>query len=252
MRKLRNITIGFMVGMVCLLVSLSVCAARFEGEVIKVKPEENLLILLQDNGKASVFKLAKDAKLYYNNEPANLKMYAPVTADDFVSGYLTTDESGMINKAYFFYMVREGTIEQMQNSKLVLRETESGVCDTYAFGQKTKVFVNNRLSDMQHVSSGARVLVVLDYHFQVRKLAVFQYDYMGFVEQLDLNKGTVTLNIGSRLKPERIQLQIGGKVGGVCEDWQHLALLMDKKVLVLAKVALNEESKIAYMDVRSF
>lgn len=252
MKKFRNYTIVFLVGMVCLLVNFPILAARYEGEVIKVKPEENLLILLQDNGKASVFKLAKDAKLYYNNEPANLKMYAPVTADDFVSGYLTTDANGMVNKANFFYLVREGTIEQMQNSKLILRETESGICDTYVVGQKTKVFVNNRPSDMQHVSAGARVLLVLDYRFQVRKLAVFEYDYMGFVEQLDLNKGTVTLNIGSRLKPERVQLEIGGKVGGVCEDWQHLATLLEQKTLVMAKVSVNEERKIAYMDVRSF
>lgn len=243
--------LSFTLVLVLLILILPVKAARYEGEIVKVRPEEKLFVLLEENGRLITCRLAKSAQLFYNNEPATLQMYKPVTADDFVSGYVTTDESGLVKTANFFYLVREGTIEVLKNNSLTLRETESGVCDSYTFNQKTKVYLNNNPSQLSRVTSGTRALVVLDYRYKVRKLAVFHYDYTGFVEGLDLKTGTVTINVGTRLKPDRLKLHIGGKVGGVCEDWEHLALLLEKKSLLMARFSVGDDQCITYMNIRA-
>jgi hypothetical protein len=132
--------------MLVLLVTLPALATRHEGDVIKVNPTEQSFVLAKADGQSVLFKLAKGAKLYYNNESATVSMYTPVTKDDFVSGYVETDRQGLVVSAHFYYLIREGTIDEVTNHRLTLCDLDSGVSD------------NDRHSYARYASfSGARL-----------------------------------------------------------------------------------------------
>lgn len=234
------------------MVTLPVVAIRYEGEVVQVNPGEQSLVLAKTNGQQVLLKLAKDAKLYYNNETATLAMYAPVTRDDFVSGYLETNSKGLVVTAHFFYLIREGTTEALMNGRLTLLDLESGICDTYELRKDIRVYLNNSLSSVTQLTKGMRVLVVLDYHFKVKKIAIFHYEYTGFIESLDLAKQTICINIGTRLTPRLREFRIGGTLTGICKDWETLALLMQDQPILYVKFSTSKQGNtITVLEIRS-
>jgi hypothetical protein len=97
-----------------------------------------------------------------------------------------------------------------------------------------------------------RALVVLDYRFKVKKIAIFHYDYTGLIESVDLRKQTVTINIGTRLTPNLREFRIGGTPIGVCQDWETVVLLKESKTVLFAKLCVTKEGNhIAIIEIRS-
>lgn len=235
-----------------LMATLPTLAARYEGEVVKVNSSEQSLVLAKANGQTMVFKLAKGAKLYYNNESATLSMYTPVTKDDFVSGYLETDRNGLVVSANFFYLVREGTIGEVKNGRMTLHDLESGIADTYELGANPHIYLNNLPTAVTKLTQGMRALVVLDYRYKVKKIAVFHYDYTGLIEAVDLFKQTVTINIGTRLTPNLREFQIGGTPTGACSEWETVAHLLQGQTILFAKFSVAKEgNSITVIEIRS-
>lgn len=242
----------YIVVLFVLMVSLPTLAARYEGDVIKVNPGEQSLVLAKANGETMAFKLAKGAKLYYNNESATLQMYTPVTQDDFVSGYVETDGKGLVTAAYFYYRVREGIIETLENGQVTLRDLDSGVLDTYTLKAHSQVYLNNAPAPLTTLAQGMRALVVLDYRFKVKKIAVFHYDYTGLIESVDLARQMVVINIGTRQTPTLREFRIGGNPTGACRDWESVTFLLQTQIMVFAKFSVAKESNIiSGIEIRS-
>ncbi|AZR74038.1 hypothetical protein BBF96_11920 [Anoxybacter fermentans] len=250
---MKRIICAFILIMIITMVNLPIAAEWYEGEVIGVDLEEKTLVLKLVSGEEKVFKLGKDAELYYNNLKADLGMYIPVTANDFVSGYLEINEDGLVQTANFFYQVREGTIMELGDKQVILRETESGICDSYVVRKNVDIFLNNFPAKLENITPGMKVLLVLDYKFQVKKMAVFHYDYTGFIEELDLEKEIMVVNIGTRLNPKLKKFRIDRRIIRIYKNWEKLTELLKNKTLVIVKFLVDKEKNIiSYMNFCSF
>lgn len=235
------------------LVSLSVEAERYEGEIIKIDSNNNQLVLRKDSGVERVFSVADGADLYYNNARADLGMYSPVTEDDFVSGYIETDGNGRIKEAKFFYLVREGKIVEMDNNKMVIKETESGIRDSYYISDQINVYLNNSPVQLKNIDRGMKVLVVLNHNYKIKKVAAFHYNYTGLIQEVDFGNEKVVVNVGSRLEPNLKTFKLGGQLQGDCTSWDELANLLKEKSFVLGKILMDEsQQNIAFIKLRSF
>ncbi len=247
MKKLTCVFTLIIVIGVCLIVE----AKRYEGEVVQTNIETNILVLQQDNGKEIQLSVSKAAKLYFNNSRADLGMYTPVTEGDFLSGYVETNEEGLVESAFFYYQTREGSIHKVENGRLIIKDIECGIYDEYPLTSDVQVILNNYPASLDQIKSGMRALVILNYKLQVKKIAVFHYDYSGLIQTLDLTKGTVVLNIGSRLNPEFKEFDLGENVGGIVDGWENVLQSLKKNSLLLAKVMVKgEQNMITFMDIR--
>lgn len=234
------------------LVSLSVGAERYEGQVVGIDVNQGSLVLQTGTEHQMILKVTDQANLYYNNLDADLGMYQPVTESDFVNGYVETNEAGQVEQAYFYYLVREGTIHEIENSKLVLEDVDSGICDSYPMRSDLEVSLNDSTVKITDLALGMRVIMVLDYKFRVKKVAAFHYDFVGLIEKVNLAEEKVVVNIGTRLAPKYQEFSIGGKVEGSCQDWASLNSLAQNKSLLLAKVLINKnENSIAFINICS-
>lgn len=250
MKKVLHIHI--MALWIMLVLGLPVWALTYEGEVVSVDSARQTLTLAKVSGGRTTFQLAPDAALYYNKAESTLSMYEPVTADDYVSGYIETNAAGLITSAHFFYLVREGSIETISETELVLKQTEGGICDSYEVSKGVKISLNNYPSDGTNLFRGMKALVILDHHYRVKKMAIFHYEYTGFIEKLDLHSQTVVVNVGTRLRPDRREFRMGGILQGLSSSWERLADEMKSKSFILAKFNIDQErNTISCAEIRS-
>lgn len=234
------------------LVSRSIAAERYEGQVVGIDVNQRNLILQMCIGDQIVLEVDDQAELYYNNQEADLGMYQPVTESDFVNGYVETNEEGQVEKAYFYYLVREGLINELENTKLVLEDVESGICDSYSMRSDLEVSLNDSTVKISDLAVGMRVIMVLDYKFQVKKVAAFHYDFVGLIEKVNLAEEKIVVNVGTRLTPNYQEFSMGGKVEGSCQDWAGLNSLAQNNPLLLAKFIINKnENSIAFINICS-
>ena len=235
-----------------LFITQPVFAEWLEGEVIEVNSTDCSLVLQTLDGNYCL-KLAESADLYYNNLEADLGMYAPVTENDYVSGSLLTNDEGLVEEAYFYYLVREGTISTLNNSDIVLLETGSGILDTYELADLVQIYFNNTEASLSAIRSGMKALLILDHKFQVKKIAVFHYDYTGIIEEIDLDKKTLLVNIGSRLEPVFKRFTFDQNVTGIQKSWEHINEIIDASTFVIGKLIVSDQKNlITYLEVCSF
>lgn len=230
-----------------------ILAEWLEGEVIEVNSTDCSLVLQTLNGNCFHLKLAESAELYYNNLVADLGMYAPVTENDYVSGSLFMNDDGLVEEAYFYYLVREGTISTLNNHDIILLETGSGILDTYELANFVQIYFNNTEASISEIRSGMKALLILNHKFQVKKIAVFHYDYTGIIEEIDLDKKTLLVNIGTRLEPVLKEFSFDGKLTGVKKSWDHINEMIDTSTFVIGKLIVSDQKNlITYLDVCSF
>lgn len=235
-----------------LMMSFAVKSTKYEGDVIGVNLLDNTLILQQNDGRQIPLKVGAHASLYYNNIEADLAMYAPITNSDFLSGYLLTDELGVVQEASFYYLVREGVISRIEKGSLVFEEIDHGISCSYQLLTNVEVLLNNLPADLETIEPGMRVLVFLNHNFKVRKIAIFHYDYLGFVEQINLDDRTIVLNIGSRLKPKLQEFSLAKNVTEIGLHWEKININLQNNCILLAKVMLEEKSdQVEFIDIRT-
>lgn len=234
-----------------LISSFTVLGTKYEGDVIAVDLEENTLVLQQNDGEQISFTVGANSLLYYNNIEADLAMYAPITDSDFLSGYLLTDHSGVVEKASFYYLVREGIISRVEAGNLVFEELDYGMSCTYPLLNNVEVLFNNLPAELEKIQQGMRALVFLNHNLSVRKIAIFHYDYLGFVEQIDLDERTLVLNIGSRLKPELQIFELAQNLTADGLHWEKININLQNQCILLAKIILQREPNlVGYIDIR--
>ncbi len=247
----KTIIFGFIILMLITMGSV-IKAERYAGEIIQVDLEEKTLVLRSENGQKMDLKLAEDAELYYNNIDAALGKYTPVTQKDYVSGYLETNEDGLIKTAHFYYLVREGVIVKLESGELVLRDTESGICNTYITKSNLELYLNHLPAEKDQIISGMKALVILNYQFQVKKLAVIHYDYTGFIEEVDVENKILVINIGTRLQSALQKYQLSEKVMWDSREWTGLEKMVQNNTFLLVQFVVEDgRNIISYLNVRS-
>ena len=248
---MNRLTCVFVV-LLILFGSCTVDGNKYEGDVIAVNLEEKTLVLQQNDGEKINLKVGANARLYYNNIKADLAMYAPITDSDFLSGYLLTDQSGIVKEASFYYLVREGIILQVEDENLVFEELDCGISATYPLLNNVQVLFNNLAAELADVQQGMRALIFFNHDFHVRKIAIFHYDYLGFVEQINLDERTIILNIGSRLKPELHTFELAQDLTENGLHWDKININLENNRFLVAKVIIQREPNlVGFIDIRA-
>ncbi|AGB42360.1 hypothetical protein Halha_2486 [Halobacteroides halobius DSM 5150] len=191
-----------MIGLI-LLISVSSVRAKSvrRGDIVAVNVSQGT-ILLKNNKQIQEYNLALNAIIKLNGKDVNLSALKPINSTSFQEAKIKLNQQGKIEVINSFYQVIPIIVERIRVNLIIVKNLNTKIKRVFNLNKDFKLIRNNFLTDQSNIRVGDQGIAILGINNQLKKLVVQHYQTSGIITDINYQKKEITVNVGTRLKPQ--------------------------------------------------
>jgi len=184
-----------------LILNNDVEAKEITGEIIAVNAKQDTVLLKCTDNSIKEYKVKLNAELSLNNRKVSLLALRPITPDTFQYAKVDLDNSKEIVAIASFYSVVDIKVKEINKGSIILQNLNTDEEVTYALDSEVELIRNNFKADLSELRVGDKGIAIFGVENRLNKLVLYHYEVSGMLTDIDYQSRSITVNIGTRLKP---------------------------------------------------
>lgn len=238
-----------LITLVSLFLNLSLATAEeLSGKILAVNESKDTILLKNKSEQITEYQLSLAAEIKLNQKDVGLAALRPVDYKSFCEAKMQLNQANKVTTINAAYRAIEVIVTGIRNNNLIVKKINTGSRRKFKLTNKVKLMRNNVLVTAKDISIGDKGLVILGLNAQLQKVIVYNYQLCGFLKESNLSKREIVLNVGTRLKPQYLTLNLPPQVKIRCNQqliefkqlnpkmWVKLEIKGSIKQLIVRKI----------------
>ena len=171
MKKIKIVLLSLIL---IVLITPAITAQEQSGKIVAVN-DNHPSILFETNDEIEEYSLALNNSIKLNGREVSINALRPIKDNVFQEAIIKTNQAGEIIKIKSFYQAVAISIEELNESEIVMNDLNNNQLLKYNINQDLTIKKNNQSANLEDLKQGEHGFLILGIEARARKIVLNNY-----------------------------------------------------------------------------